>query len=329
MLPNPQGAMLSMVLPSFKPAALHAYRLFESDDLEETRELISRVMQPHALMPRGLGHGRSFMDFCKLGGSGLGVIAFGNTMRVDVEAVEGYYLLMFCLTGGAQVRSQGRSFDVDQNRGVLCAPGQPFEAVLSADCQQFILRIDPVTLAAQAGTTMPALAQEVSVGGARLRGWLQQLQLLAGAPELLACANQNPRVGVQLERLLVDLLVVGHTSPEPAAQRRPLSPGFVKRAEDYMVEKCADPLTLADIAAAAGVPERTLREGFQRFRSVSPMQHLRQLRMQRARDTLLGARVDIRIADIALDCGFTHLGRFAIAYKEMFGESPSDTLKNR
>jgi transcriptional regulator GlxA family with amidase domain len=39
------------------------------------------------------------------------------------------------------------------------------------------------------------------------------------------------------------------------------------------------------------------------------------------------SRLQARIADIALNCGFTHLGRFAIAYSEKFGELPSETLE--
>ncbi|WP_429861090.1 helix-turn-helix domain-containing protein, partial [Burkholderia cenocepacia] len=50
---------------------------------------------------------------------------------------------------------------------------------------------------------------------------------------------------------------------------------------------------------------------------------LRAPRLDHARELLRGSTSERRIADIALDCGFTHLGRFAIAYREKFGESPS------
>ena len=33
------------------------------------------------------------------------------------------------------------------------------------------------------------------------------------------------------------------------------------------------------------------------------------------------------ITSIATGLGFTHLGRFSIAYREVFGESPSQTLR--
>jgi transcriptional regulator GlxA family with amidase domain len=59
---------------------------------------------------------------------------------------------------------------------------------------------------------------------------------------------------------------------------------------------------------------------------MSPMQYLRATRLEHARELLRRSQPERRIADVALDCGFTHLGRFAIAYREKFGESPSETV---
>jgi transcriptional regulator GlxA family with amidase domain len=34
------------------------------------------------------------------------------------------------------------------------------------------------------------------------------------------------------------------------------------------------------------------------------------------------------VTRIATDCGFFHLGRFAVCYRELYGESPSQTLRD-
>ncbi|CAN0627738.1 Anthranilate 1,2-dioxygenase regulatory protein [Burkholderia multivorans] len=311
----------------FDPLALRAHRLFESRDLDETRELISRVMQPHALLPNGRAHGRSHMDFVRLGGLGIGAIAFGDAMRVQVDAVDGYYLLMFCLSGQAEVRAMGRQVGVDARTGVLCPPGERFDALLSADCEQFVLRIDAATLGAMAGDPRAMLDPVLRVSDAALAAWRQQLMLVARSPELLERANANPRVASQLEHLLIDLLIDGHPPAAVPASRHDPAPGFVRRAQEFVDAHFGAPLQLADIVRAAGVPERTLRDAFMQFRGISPMQYLRKTRLDHARDLLRAAAPDRRIADIALDCGFTHLGRFALAYREKFGELPSETLE--
>ena len=314
---------------TFEPLALRAHRLFESRDLDETRERISRVMQPHALLPCGPVHGASHMDFVRLGGLGIGTIAFGDAMRVHVDAVDGYYLLMFCLSGQAEVRAMGRQLGVDGQTGVLCPPGERFDALLSADCEQFVLRMDAAALAAFTGDVQATLDPVLRISDTALAAWRQQLTLVVRSPELLERANANPRVASQLEHLLIDLLIDGHPPTVESPMFHNPAPGFVRRAQEFVQAHYAQPLQLADIVRAANVPERTLRDAFLQFRGMSPMQYLRKTRLEHARELLLGALSHQRIADIALDCGFTHLGRFAIAYREKFGELPSDTLDNK
>lgn len=313
--------------PPFEPYALRAHRLFESRDLDETRERISRVMQPHVLLPAGRLRGAAHMDYVRLGDLGLGTIAFGDAMHVQVDAVNGYYLLMFCLSGRAEVRAMGRLIDVDARTGVLCAPGDRFDALLSANCEQFVLRIDAAKIATLTSDAHGALDPVLRVDETALAAWRQQLMLVASSPALLERASSNLRVASQLEHLLIDLLIEGHPPATASASRRDPAPGFVRRAQEYVEAHYAHPVQLADIVRVAMVPERTLRDAFLRFRGMSPMQYLRLTRLEHARELLCSSASDKRIADVALDCGFTHLGRFAIAYREKFGELPSETLE--
>ncbi len=308
-------------------SALRDYRLFDSHDLDETQNQISQIMQPHVLSPKGQARGRSHMDFVRLGGVGIGTIAFGDAMSVEVEALHGYWLLMFCVSGQASVQMQGSPVSVDSTSGVLCAPGQRFDAVLSKDCEQLILRIDPVLLKGQTGLATPRLEPVVAVGGTRLGGWLQQLKLVAESRELLACAQANPAVAAQLGQLLLELLIAGHDRTNPASGGMHVQPGFIRRACEFMHAHWNTPLELAGIAAAAEVSERTLLSAFRQFRGTSPMQYLRELRLAEAHRALKGTTCHASVAEIALDCGFTHLGRFAGAYRKRFGELPSETAR--
>lgn len=324
-----------MSLSSIQPTALRRYRLFESNDLDETRERISSVMQPHRLQPTGVAaSSRAHMDFTRLGTLGMGTISFGSPMRVDVGAVDGYHLLMFCVNGQASVASGGGMQDVDREHAVLCAPGERFDARLSADCEQFILRVDPQALAAHTGHDTPLASRWIDLTRPALRPWLQQLRVIAGSPELLACAQNHPLVALELERLLLCLLAAGMGGDAAAEETTAghghlLAPASVRAAEDFIRMHAGDPLRLADIAAAVGLPSRTLLDSFRRFRDTSPMRYLRQVRLQQARDNLRAAAPGMTVSQIALDCGFAHLGRFAQAYMEAFGETPSQTLKGR
>lgn len=118
------------------------------------------------------------------------------------------------------------------------------------------------------------------------------------------------------------------TSAAHAPRLRRSEPGYVRAVEDYMCAHCAEPLTVEQLATVGGVSERTLLEGFRRYRGVSPKAMLRELRFRRARAALLAARPGtVTVADIATACGFLELGHFAVEYKRRYGETPSSTLR--
>lgn len=313
----------------FYPHALRSHRLFESTDVDETRELISRVMQPHSLLPSGSVGGRSHMDFVTVGRLGIGAIAFGAPMRVDVKEVNGYYLMMFCVSGKAEVSVAGKTLLVNRDQAVLRAPGEPFSATLSADCEQLVMRIDPASFGSVDHEQRLLADPLVPLSSAGMRAWKEQLQLVAGSGEFLGRACTNPTIGAHVEALLVNLLVSARSEMPVSDVNRQPAPWFVRQAEEFMAQHLSTPMLLQDVASAAGVSIRTLSDGFRHFRATSPMNHLRQLRLDFARAMIQAASGEVSIAGIAMDCGFTHLGRFASDYRQRFGESPSETARRR
>ena len=75
-----------------------------------------------------------------------------------------------------------------------------------------------------------------------------------------------------------------------------------------------------------GVSVRTLQEGFRsRFGTTVTAYH-REVRLERAHRILSAAGERRAVADIAVECGFFHLGRFARDYRLRYGVTPSATL---
>ncbi|GAA1753468.1 helix-turn-helix transcriptional regulator [Kocuria aegyptia] len=105
-------------------------------------------------------------------------------------------------------------------------------------------------------------------------------------------------------------------------------PGGVRRAITHMEEHLRDPLTLAGLATAARMSPRGLQAAFARQMGITPMAHLRSLRMQAAHAELLAADplAGDTVAGIAARWGFAHQGRFAAEYKAAYGVSPRTTL---
>jgi AraC-like DNA-binding protein len=88
------------------------------------------------------------------------------------------------------------------------------------------------------------------------------------------------------------------------------------------------PLHVPETSHALGVSGRTLRMACQKHLGVSPTQYLLLRRMHLARRALRQSDPDAtRVTDVATTLGFWELGRFSVNYRQIFGESPSTTLR--
>ena len=103
-------------------------------------------------------------------------------------------------------------------------------------------------------------------------------------------------------------------------------PRGVRRVLDAMHANLGRNWRLTDLAAIAGTSGRTLQRQFLSFVGKTPRAALREIGLECARRELLQGTPGLRIMDVALDCGFPHFGRFSIAYRRRFGETPSQTL---
>jgi transcriptional regulator GlxA family with amidase domain len=102
----------------------------------------------------------------------------------------------------------------------------------------------------------------------------------------------------------------------------------VEVALSFMKERMSAPLSLADIAAAAGVSVRTLNSLSHRHLGATPMEVLRNLRLDAVRHKLR-LNPQASVTETALEAGFGNLGRFAAYYLERFGELPRQTAGAR
>jgi AraC-like DNA-binding protein len=102
-----------------------------------------------------------------------------------------------------------------------------------------------------------------------------------------------------------------------------------RRARAYIDQHLHEPVVAADIAAAARLSPRGLQAAFQREYGTTPMAQLRDARLSAARQDLLDGDPTngATVAEIARRWGFAHLGRFARAYRDAYGETPAQTLR--
>src|SRR5439155_10144030 len=100
------------------------------------------------------------------------------------------------------------------------------------------------------------------------------------------------------------------------------------RFEEMLAERPDRQLHLPELCTLIGVSERTLRSCCDEFLGISPSRYVLLRRLKASRIALRDADpATASVAGIASGCGFTELGRFAVAYRTTFGESPSTTRR--
>jgi AraC-like DNA-binding protein len=144
----------------------------------------------------------------------------------------------------------------------------------------------------------------------------------AASPLLLEQGLRNLTIAV-LSTFPNSFLAAG-TDPDPPEQAHPAA---LRRAIAFIETHLAEPIGLPEIAAAARMSPRGLQAAFRRPLDTTPLRYLRTTRIDAAHADLLAAatRGDT-VGAIAARWGFAHPGRFAAAYRDQYGETPTDTL---
>jgi AraC-like DNA-binding protein len=155
--------------------------------------------------------------------------------------------------------------------------------------------------------------------------------------DALRLATENPAAlghpvaAAALDARLGESLVAMLATAAPKADSRARLHGhaIVRRVLACIEANETHPITLAELCAAGQCCAKTLVNLFHETFGRTPIIYLRQLRLRQARRALLAADPrETTVSSVALDCGFWELGRFAAAYRRMFGESPSRTLRS-
>jgi AraC-like DNA-binding protein len=150
-------------------------------------------------------------------------------------------------------------------------------------------------------------------------------QLAEHAPQILANAGAARGLEALLTDAMTACLATGGLRIDSASQRRHAT--IMKRLHALEEANRGHPLYLSEVCAALNVSQRTLHHVCQELLGIGPKRYLclRRLHLvhRELRRALPGQRT---VTDIAMKYGFWELGRFAVVYREVFGQSPSATL---
>lgn len=130
---------------------------------------------------------------------------------------------------------------------------------------------------------------------------------------------------------LVDAMVARLASRRSVWTRRAALPGpesdAIRAALAHIDAHLAQPLTVAELAAAAGLSRHHFSRVFKAVTGSAPHAYLVQRRVQRARELIEGS--DLPLADVALQTGFSSQAHMTDAFRQRLGVSPARLRRRR
>lgn len=146
--------------------------------------------------------------------------------------------------------------------------------------------------------------------------------LAAALSEELANADvQQAYLDDLMHLLLFRILRTQVGGPATCESLHALAPFKLRRALDFIEDQLAEPIGVADIAAAAGASTFHFSRGFRHAMALPPYAYLLERRVARAKQMLAASGAPL--AEIARQCGFGGLSQFSRMFKRATGASPS------
>jgi AraC-like DNA-binding protein len=309
-----------------------------TDDRDEAEQLVSELYLPNRLdLSRGDGSLGMEVSGLRLGALTAGRLTYGRRVRLRTAEAQNFHVNI-PLHGRAASRSgTGRPRASRPGEGLVFSPGAPAEISWSPDCEQLCLMIPRARLEGELEQLLGrSLRGRLTFGFAADlhssfgRRWRTVLDLVVDELDHPTDLARNPHLGRHLEGLVLDGLLLGqpHSHSNAAMRDGPAGPtAAIRRAVELMEERPGEPWTTVRLAAEVHLSVRALQEGFRRDLATPPMTYLREIRLRRAREALWAAKRDATtVRAVAAGLGIVHMGRFAAAYRDAFGETPSQTL---
>ena len=299
------------------------------DAVEDMSAAVSNFFDLHAVQLEP-GSMQCRIDFIAAGNTFMYLENYPRRTHLTGELLHNRFGLAIPVAGPNAIMSGEQ---MDRCRLASAMTGEEMDFLAPGGLKQFVILLDHarlISMADEAGlpvdvqralrrgrSTMPLVAKPRAVASLSQR--LQHMLHLAAVGELSMDAAYFE------DWLYGEALSILDVKEAPCG--RPPAAVLVRRSIEIS-ESCAGPVRIARLCTALRVSPGTLEHAFKSVAGVTPHAFFLRRRLNEARQALLREDAGRRnVTDIALSLGFSELGRFAVRYREMFGETPSQTLK--
>lgn len=323
--------------PSETP--LSRFVAVDTRSADEARDAVGRIFCPHFLSPLGrAGEGfHARHHSAAQTGYSVNFVSYGADVDIDPGELERFYLVQLPLRGQARVRCGTLAVEADAGRRAsILSPTLSTRMTWSEGCEKLIVLIDREALETQFESLTHEARHSVQFDTGIDFETPSGIAVGRHAEMMLAAAEAGSDMPDAYRVLLRDGLTTLLLTSQPSSvswvfsrPAREADPIAVRRAQDFMAANAHRAIAMADIAEAAGTPLRSLQDAYRKARGMTLTEGLLSVRLDLFRAALLSRDRTCSVAEAAFAAGFGHLGRAAAAYRQRFGEAPSETVRRR
>ena len=312
--------------------------LFDTSDVEAAWRWIRQSHSDHHLTLLSNNELHAHYNSAKLGNISINCLEYGTDVSIEPIDDDNFFMIQLPLSGQATVKTANNEALTEPGIASVLSPNQNKVMFWSADCRQILVKIDRSKLERKLSEIIKSPVKEpvlfdlaMPYQEGRMASWWRFISYLINELEQPDSIFDTKHLQDNIESTIIEgLLYNHHHNYSEAVNSSGLSIAsfHVKRAEEFMHDNISSKITIADLCHAAEISDRTLHAAFKRFRNISPLNYLQNIRLEKVHHELCGNLTAASITDIASKWGFTHMGRFASAYKKRYGETPSSTRRS-
>ncbi len=256
-----------------------------------------------------------------------------NSFRAIKEPQNDFFGLTIPLSTPFTITKSGSNQLYKSNMAHMLSPGQPFNISAKRQCHFLVSNffIDPINdyskkLLQSDSQLITSISSDISLitqpGGL----------LLASVARAWSAVNNEKFVSeIALKELEDDLmasLVLYSNQDKESKYYNQDCLYRLSRAEEYIRENLKSTITRDQLAEISSCSIRSLSRAFEKKYGGGPKAFIKMCRLNSVYLELLSSEYDMTtVTQVALEYGFGHTGKFAIEFKNIFGESPSTSLK--
>ncbi|MDF0532436.1 AraC family transcriptional regulator [Tsukamurella sp. 8F] len=327
------------------PTPLVGHERLHGADIPEFQRTVSDLLAPHRLRRRRTAE--EFVgDVRAARVADLDLVYLSQGAAVDVQLLEpvDYYDVIVPVIGTSSIAvdtddaSDGTAIGL--HNAAILSPGMRANIRMHSDAAHLHIRIGTATMTRRLSSLLGRPVESVPVFDVSLglstpaaASWSRLLR--NGLDDLDSGVLSHPLSSASWRDHLLTGLLVGHrnscTEQLDRTAAQPGSSRIIAEVLGFCEANIAARITLADLAEYAGTTERSLQRLFRDQLNSSPMRSLQEMRLSKVHEELRlldHHAATPSVTDVAWRWGFTHLSRFAAAYRARYGENPSETLRS-